>query len=373
MAARAFQPGQFYRLQNYETLAPRSRRHDAGDGRPGADRRLGRPRARPAIDDRARNGRLVRSVRAAEAGRAGGADGADRHADRDPAGETVLLVGGGLGNAVLFSIGAALRARGLARALFRRLQEDRSTATRSTRSKRAADAVVWCCDEAPGFAPGRPQDLAFVGNIVQAMVAYGDGDARAGRRSRSATVDRIIAIGSDGMMAAVAEARHGVLAPLSSARITARSASINSPMQCMMKEICAQCLQRAPRPGDRQGDGRVLVLQPGPGASTASISGTARAPAAERRAGEADKAVDRPLPAASRPASGGGRGGIGRRWPRFMREWRRAQIRAMLPLSRCGRGSRDRHCASASNSLGSCAQNNSILAPRACFNSRSRR
>src|SRR5437764_11872729 len=29
-----------------------------------------------------------------------------------PSGETVLLVGGGLGNAVLFSIGAAFRARG---------------------------------------------------------------------------------------------------------------------------------------------------------------------------------------------------------------------------------------------------------------------
>ena len=27
LAARAFQPGQFYRLQNFETLAPRDRRH----------------------------------------------------------------------------------------------------------------------------------------------------------------------------------------------------------------------------------------------------------------------------------------------------------------------------------------------------------
>jgi hypothetical protein len=45
------------------------------------------------------------------------------------------------------------------------------------------------------------------------------------------------------MMAAVAQARHGVL------REYLRSdhvgiGSINSPMQCMMKEVCAQCLQR---------------------------------------------------------------------------------------------------------------------------------
>ena len=53
-----------------------------------------------------------------------------------PAQETVLLVGGGLGNAVLFSIGQKLRAQGLAGDLLRRLQEDRSTATRSRRSRR---------------------------------------------------------------------------------------------------------------------------------------------------------------------------------------------------------------------------------------------
>jgi hypothetical protein len=56
-------------------------------------------------------------------------------------------------------------------------------------------------------------------------------------------VDRIIAIGSDRMMRAVKEARHTVLKPYLKAQHTA-IASINSPMQCMMKEICAQCLQK---------------------------------------------------------------------------------------------------------------------------------
>jgi len=57
------------------------------------------------------------------------------------------------------------------------------------------------------------------------------------------TVSRIIAIGSDRMMNAVREARHGVLAPhLSPSHVGI--GSINSPMQCMMKEVCAQCLQK---------------------------------------------------------------------------------------------------------------------------------
>ena len=158
-----------------------------------------------------------------------------------PSGETVLLVGGGLGNAVLFSIGAAFRARG-SRVLYfagYKLVQDRY---KVEEIEHAADCVVWCCDEAPGFTPGRPQDRAFVGNIVEAIEAYGRG-ALGPVDDPASAVDRIIAIGSDGMMAAVAEARQAGLKRYF--RPDHRAiASINSPMQCMMKEICAQCLQR---------------------------------------------------------------------------------------------------------------------------------
>ena len=50
--------------------------------------------------------------------------------------------------------------------------------------EKAADAVVWCCDEAPGFTPARPQDKTFVGNIVQAMAAYGRGELGSRRTFR---------------------------------------------------------------------------------------------------------------------------------------------------------------------------------------------
>jgi hypothetical protein len=106
----------------------------------------------------------------------------------------------------------------------------------------AADMVIWCCDETPGFIPNRPQDLSYSGNIVEAIAAYGGG-ALGSRPIDLSEVTRMIVIGSDRMMAVVAAARHGVLAPLLNPSHTAIG-SINSPMQCMMKEICAQCLQR---------------------------------------------------------------------------------------------------------------------------------
>ncbi|MFM7344176.1 MAG: pyridine nucleotide-disulfide oxidoreductase, partial [Tagaea sp.] len=101
--------------------------------------------------------------------------------------------------------------------------------------------VIWACDEAPGFPARRPQDKSFTGNIVAAMEAYATG--KLGEAPiKLQDCDRIIAIGSDRMMQAVGRARHGLLKPCVKPGHEAIG-SINSPMQCMMKEICAQCLQ----------------------------------------------------------------------------------------------------------------------------------
>jgi hypothetical protein len=106
----------------------------------------------------------------------------------------------------------------------------------------ATDQVIWSTDMGAAVLPNRPQDAHFRGNIVQAMLAYQSGEL-GDRVVPLDTVDRIIAIGSDRMMAAVKAARHGVLEPhLKKDHVGI--ASINSPMQCMMKEVCAQCLQK---------------------------------------------------------------------------------------------------------------------------------
>jgi len=239
-AARAFHPGQFYRLQNYEAFAPRV------DGTVLAMEGLALTGA--SVDPA--EGLLSTIV--LEMG--GSSDicailkpgeplvlmGPTGTPTETPGAETVLLAGGGLGNAVLFSIGQRFRANG-SRVIYFAGYKKIADRYKIDEIKRAADIVVWTCDEAPGFEADRPQDRAFVGNIVDAMVAYASGQLGAPPIPLSA-VNRIIAIGSDGMMAAVARARHSVLAPFLQPTHSAIG-SINSPMQCMMKEICAQCLQ----------------------------------------------------------------------------------------------------------------------------------
>ncbi len=247
-AARRFQPGQFYRLQNYETLAAvaeRTRMQMEGLALTGAwvDRERGL--VSTIVLEMGGSSDLCAALRPGEPVVLMGPTGTPTHIEP---GETVLLAGGGLGNAVLFSIGQAFRAAG-SRVLYFAGYKKIVDRYKTAEIEAAADAVVWCCDEAPGFAPERPQDRTFIGNIVQAMEAYGAG--RLGSQPIPLdAVARIIAIGSDRMMAAVARARHAVLAPYLKARHLAIG-SINSPMQCMMKEICAQCLQphRDPRTG----------------------------------------------------------------------------------------------------------------------------
>jgi len=82
--------------------------------------------------------------------------------------------------------------------------------------------------------------LSIHGNILEAIAEYG---AVPDQKISLKDVDRIIAIGSDGMMAAVTYARHNQLKDLFKNDHIAIG-SINSPMQCMMKEICGQCIQR---------------------------------------------------------------------------------------------------------------------------------
>ncbi|MGE5195671.1 MAG: FAD-dependent oxidoreductase [Deltaproteobacteria bacterium] len=241
-AARQFQPGQFFRLQNYETLAPvvdGVRLTLEGIALTGAWVDTEQDLLSLIVLEMGVSSRLCAVLKPGEPVVVMGPTGAP---SETPVGETVLLAGGGLGNAVLFSIGKKLRDQGSMVVYFAGYRHKEDVFMQEA-IENATDQVVWSVDQGEPIAPRRPQDLTFVGNIVQAMVAYAEGKFGGDRRLNLRDIDRVIAIGSDRMMAAVAEARHGVLKPyLKEGHVGI--ASINSMMQCMMKEVCGQCLQK---------------------------------------------------------------------------------------------------------------------------------
>lgn len=241
MAAHAFEPGQFYRLQNYEAFAPRANGTKLameGLALTGAWVNRQQGLLSTIVLEMGGSSDLCALLKPGEPVVLMGPTGTPTHT---PARETVLLAGGGLGNAVLFSIGQRLRELG-SRVLYFAGYKKMADRFKIEEIERASDVVVWCCDEPPGFQPDRPGDFTFTGNIVEAMAAYGRGNLGDVEIPLS-SARRMIVIGSDGMMRAVQRARHTVLKPYLDPDHHG-IASVNSPMQCMMKEICAQCLQR---------------------------------------------------------------------------------------------------------------------------------
>ena len=242
LAAKKFCPGQFYRVQNYETLAPvKQGTVLASEGVALTGAWVDKENGLISLIalEMGSSTRLCATWKSGDPIVVMGVTGTPTDI---PSGQTVLLLAGGLGNAVLFSIGKALRAAGN-QVLYFAGYRNREDLFKVEDIEAASDLIVWAVDDRPGNEPipvTRPQDKSFVGNIVEAMLAYAKGEL-GDTPIHLDDVDHLIVIGSDRMMSAVKDARYSVLKPYLKPHHEAIG-SINSPMQCMMKGVCAQCL-----------------------------------------------------------------------------------------------------------------------------------
>lgn len=241
LQAKKFQPGQFYRLQNYEVnslMLKGSKLQMEGIALTGAwvDKEKGL--LSMIALELGVSSRLCAFLKKGEEVITMGPTGSPSEIGHN---ENVVLCGGGLGNAVMFSIAKAMKEAGSKVVYFAGYKKPEDLFHRDD-IEAACDQIIWSVDAGEPIKPRRPEDKSFVGNIVQSMLSYAKGDMGKQLFPLQET-HRILAIGSDRMMAAVKDARYGVLKEYFNHPHTA-IASINSPMQCMMKEVCAQCLQR---------------------------------------------------------------------------------------------------------------------------------
>jgi NADPH-dependent glutamate synthase beta subunit-like oxidoreductase/NAD(P)H-flavin reductase len=243
-ATKNFQPGQFFKLQNFE--AHQVRKNTASNA--------AEPLAMTGASADPRSGRISTIILQ---------DGASSSLTSDwslgqevvlmgpcgtpseiPSHKKVLLLGGGLGNAVLFSIGQACRAQGCEVfyvAAYRSIDDLFHQAA----IEAAADRVLWCFESfSEGLPECRSQDQVLQGTILCGL------DQLKSYQILS-TIEHLLVIGSQPMMAAVALACRTGLASALHPQLKA-FASVNAPMQCMMKGICGQCLQAVSDPATGQ-------------------------------------------------------------------------------------------------------------------------
>ena len=253
MAARKFRPGQFFRLQTYESLSPLV-----------AGTRLQVPlltvSGAGVKDDCIRllvlqwgaGPRLVNRLQAGDPLVLMGPTGAPTDI---PENGTVLVVAGRWGAAVMLDIGPALRAAGN-RVLYLAAFGSAREVDNQAELEAAADQIIWATGRAPAITPRRPQDASVVESDVVALLRrYRRGEIDTAGDAEPIPLERvtrIMVMGSTGLLKGFQGALQGELGECFQSGVEAVG-TVGSPMQCMLKGVCAQCLQWQldPRTGER--------------------------------------------------------------------------------------------------------------------------
>lgn len=147
-----------------------------------------------------------------------------------PNNQKVLLIGGGLGNAVLFSIAQAMHKAGC-NIIIVAGYKSKDHVFYADKIEEFSDQVIWTCEEGEFIPTHRSQDLSLNGRITDVW----EQDLPFIFDWTKAT--HLMTIGSAAMMKAVQE-------KFDQQKSLYQSCSLNSPMQCMAGGICGQCVQR---------------------------------------------------------------------------------------------------------------------------------
>ncbi|MGN6671224.1 MAG: pyridine nucleotide-disulfide oxidoreductase, partial [Candidatus Nucleicultricaceae bacterium] len=158
--------------------------------------------------------------------------------------QSFLMVGGGLGNAVLFSIGQAYRALGT-RVVYVAAYKQEEKIFKVDAIEEAADTVIWAIENASTFKARRPGDHVVKGTVIDGLRFILEGP-----EEERLQIEKLLVIGSEGMTWAIKKTldENSSYFP----KLKSAIAGVNSPMQCMMKGICGQCIQkhRDPKSGE---------------------------------------------------------------------------------------------------------------------------
>lgn len=243
LASKHFQPGQFYRLQNYETHAAR-----LGDTVLQIE-----PLALFAIERNGDQLRLMVLEQGVSSKLCATLAPGDPVALMGPTGvrskisterETVLIIADHLNSlAFVRAYGKAARAAGN-RVIYLSYFQQASLVYCQDELETCCDLAIWASRD--GNIPARrPQDYSTTAEPLEALLLYAAGHLTATKNQPEiplCDIDRIYVIGSSHLLRCFQQARKNQLKPLL-IKDPYVLGSVYGPMQCMLKGVCAQCLQ----------------------------------------------------------------------------------------------------------------------------------
>jgi len=245
LAAKHFLPGQFYRLQNYETLA-RHVKNTSLQMEPLALIASGVDHEKQVLKfmviENGTSSKLCHTLKKGDPVSLMGPTGVRAKISHEH--ETVLIMGGLLSTALLTSYGTALKQAGN-HVIYMACLNHPDELYDQAKLQKCADVIIWCTKSGGVIKPNRPQDYAAEGEPLEILLRYAQGKLSAEKSKPEiplTDVDRISLVGSSDLLRAFQEARKTTLKEflIKEPRV---SGSVYSTMQCMLKGVCAQCLQ----------------------------------------------------------------------------------------------------------------------------------
>ncbi len=156
-----------------------------------------------------------------------------------PQNKTILVIAGRWGAAVMLDIGTALRAAGN-RVIYLAAMGSKEDVDHMDELEAGADQIIWAVGRGEKITPRRPQDHSVEAwdmiELLQELHKEGVID--------TLSVDRLMAMGSTGLLKGLQQelSPNGRLYDQFKPELEVMG-TIGSPMQCMMKGVCGQCLQ----------------------------------------------------------------------------------------------------------------------------------
>lgn len=240
LAAKRFQPGQFFRLQTFESSAtvvngtPLQTETLALAGSH-VDREQGTVSL--IVHETGVSTRVIATLKPGDPVALMGPTGVRAKISED---ETVMIVTEGWGVAHLRAVGPALRHKG-SRVLHVAYYERAEDLYLRDDLEAASDATLWITAQGEPIKPRRPQDRSATGNLVDVIRRYAAGEWGEPAVALK-DVQRLVIQASTCVIRELKAARVNELAPYLAAR-PETIASISTPIQCGLKGVCSQCLQ----------------------------------------------------------------------------------------------------------------------------------
>lgn len=244
LAAKHFQAGHFYRLQNYETFSPKID-HTSLQIEPIALIATAVNKQQGLLNfmviENGASTKLCSTFKVNDPISLMGPTGTRAKISHEH--ETILIIGNQLSAAMLLSYGTALREQGN-RVLYVARYASKHEIYQQDALEKAADIIIWSTSHGEPIKPRRPQDYSAEGDIIDILLTYAEGrlDPRKKLEIPLTDVDRIYVIGNTTLLKRFQQARLNELKPYL-VKNPIVYGSVYSTMQCMLKGVCAQCLQ----------------------------------------------------------------------------------------------------------------------------------